>query len=74
VLDVFIGALGLHTNVSKCQFTLIAFLEDQSNAMLTSFPCQLIHFSYWYLGISLSIHKLKKAKLQPLVGGGSIAH
>jgi hypothetical protein len=35
--------------------------------MNTLFPCQLMHFPCKYLGIPLSVQKLKKVKLLPLV-------
>lgn len=52
ILETFAGASGLHTNI---------------NLVTQSFPCQLVHFPCKYLGIPLSIYKLKKTDLQPLV-------
>jgi hypothetical protein len=63
VLDMFVRASGLHTNVAKCQFTPISCSEDQINTMHALFPCQLMHFPCKYLGIPLSFHKLKKSEL-----------
>jgi hypothetical protein len=67
VLNMFAGASWLHTNVAKCQFMPIRCSEEQINIMQSQFPCQLVHFPCRYLGIPLSVHKLKKADLQPLV-------
>jgi hypothetical protein len=34
---------------------------------LVHFPCQVVQFPFKYLGITLSMHKLPKAALQPMV-------
>jgi hypothetical protein len=67
ILNMFAGASELHMNVAKCQFMPISSSEDQIDIMQSWFPCQLVHFPCRYLGVALSVHKLKKAELQPLV-------
>jgi hypothetical protein len=67
IMETFAGASGLHTNIHKCQFTLIQCSEDQVAMVQQCFPCQLVHFPCKYLGVPLSIYKLKKSYLQPLV-------
>jgi hypothetical protein len=67
ILEIFVGASGLRTNVSKCQLIPICCSPDQIVLVQHLFPCQLAHFPCKYLGIPLSIFKLTKAELQPLV-------
>jgi hypothetical protein len=47
--------------------TPIRCTKEQIGDMLPLFPGQLVHFSCKYLGVSLSIYKLTKGDLQPLV-------
>jgi hypothetical protein len=58
---------GVHTNLSKCQFTPIRCSEEQITVVTQWFPCQLVHFPCKYLSIPLSIHKLKWEDLMPLM-------
>ncbi|GJN00644.1 hypothetical protein PR202_ga17840 [Eleusine coracana subsp. coracana] len=67
ILEPFAQASGLHTNVQKCQITPIRCNEDELTSIQSFFPCQLKHFPCTYLGVPLSIKKLTKAQLQPLV-------
>ena len=67
ILDIFAFASGLKTNPHKCAITPICCnLEDTAriicflNEVLQAFPIK-------YLGIPLSVKKLKKTDLQPLV-------
>jgi hypothetical protein len=66
-LDVFAGASGLHTNISKCQFVPIQCSSLQIELVHHFFPCQQTGFPCKYLGVPLSIYQLKKSDLQPLV-------
>jgi hypothetical protein len=50
ILQLFAGASGLHTNVGKCQFTLIQCTTDQITIVKWWFPCPLVHFPFRYLG------------------------
>jgi hypothetical protein len=67
ILEIFAGASGLHTNVSKCQLTPIRCCPDQVQLVQRLFPCQLANFPFKYLGVPLSIWKLSKSEMQPLV-------
>jgi hypothetical protein len=67
MLDIFAAASGLHTNISKCQFTPIRCTQEQIGHVQELFPCQLTHFPYKYLGVPLSVHPLNIADFQPLV-------
>jgi hypothetical protein len=67
ILEFFASAFGLHTNLSKCQFSPIKCTDDHIARVTHWFPCQLVHFPCRYLGIPLLIYKLKKGDLIPLV-------
>jgi hypothetical protein len=67
IMEIFANVLGPHTNVGKCQFTLIQCTMEQIQLVQKLFPCPLVHFPFMYLGVPLSVHKLKKNDLQPLV-------
>jgi hypothetical protein len=65
--EFFTDASGLHTNLTKCQFTPIRCTEEQISCFLQWFPCQLVNFPCKYLSVPLLIYKLKKNDLIPLV-------
>jgi hypothetical protein len=67
VFEVFEGASRLGCNLSKCQLVPIHCLEEHTQLTLAHFPCQAVQFPIKYLGIPLSVHKLPKASLQPMV-------
>jgi hypothetical protein len=67
MLDTFVAASGLHTNISKCQLTPIRCTQEQISHVQELFPCQLTHFPCKYLGVPLSVHPLNNADFQPLV-------
>jgi hypothetical protein len=52
ILEVFVRASSLHTNVSKCQLTPIRCFEDQIALVQSLFPCQLLNFPCSYLVIN----------------------
>jgi hypothetical protein len=73
VMEIFVGVLGLHTNISKCQFTPIRCPEDHMAIMQQRLlQCLLVHFPCRYLAVPLSVYKLSKADMQPLVN--AVAH
>jgi hypothetical protein len=41
--------------------------EDQVVQVIAVFPCQTVNFPIKYLGMSLSVNKLPKIALQPLI-------
>jgi len=67
ILEVFAAASGLHSNVQKCQASPIQCDLNDTCTILQFFPCRLSPFPCKYLGIPLSIYKLSRADLQPLV-------
>jgi hypothetical protein len=67
ILDIFHKASGLACNLSKSQLVLIRCNEEQITLLVQEFPCQLTSFPIKYLGIPLSVSKLPKSALQPLV-------
>jgi hypothetical protein len=67
IFSLFEGASGLGCNIAKCQMVPIRCDEAQVELATSMFPCQLMEFPLKYLGIPLSVHKLPKAALQPLV-------
>jgi hypothetical protein len=69
-MEIFAGASGMYTNISMFQFTSIRCSEDQIDIVKQLLPCQLVHFPSKYLGVPLSIYKLVKSDLQPLVDAG----
>jgi hypothetical protein len=60
ILQAFAGASGLHTNVSKCQATLIRWNEEQIALSQQHMP-QLVQFPCKYLVVPLLVYALKKA-------------
>jgi hypothetical protein len=67
ILDVFHKASGLACNVSKSQMVPIRCNEEQIIMSVQAFPCQLTSFPIKYLGIPLSVSKLPRTSLQPLL-------
>ncbi len=67
ILSVFGAASGLRTNFTKCSITPIRCSVLDLELVQSSFPCSISEFPCTYLGIPLSVRKLPKAALQPLV-------
>jgi hypothetical protein len=67
ILSVFEEASGLACNIGKCQMTPIHCSEEQLNLAASLFQCRVVHFPTMYLGIPLSVTKLPKLVLQPLI-------
>ncbi|WVZ79919.1 LOW QUALITY PROTEIN: hypothetical protein U9M48_027442 [Paspalum notatum var. saurae] len=66
LLDVFAGASGLCTNLSKCSATPIACsLEDLM--LQQTLGCQVVYFPCIYLGVLLHIKKLRKNNEQVII-------
>jgi hypothetical protein len=57
----------LCANISKSQFTLISCMQELIDLVQLHLPCSIAHFPFKYLGVPLSIFKLKHSELQPLV-------
>jgi len=67
ILDIFAGASGLKTNLSKCTISPIQCNLEATVALLCHFPGKIAPFPIQYLGIPLGLTKLSKSTLQPLV-------
>lgn len=67
ILKVFEGASGLGCNMQKCQLAPIR-CDDSMVVLATSIlPCTVTDFPIRYLGVPLSVKKLPKTSLQPLI-------
>jgi hypothetical protein len=67
ILDVFEKASGLGCNMGKCQLAPIRCDNEQIAHMLAVLSCSVVDFPMKYLGIPLSVSKLPKSALQPMV-------
>lgn len=67
VLQLFTGVSGFITNVEKCVDTPIRCSEELMQVVQQVFPCVLAQFPCKYLGIPLSLKRLRRADEQPLV-------
>jgi len=67
ILEIFAQASGLRINPNKCAITPIQCGLAETAELLRFLPGSLQAFPIRYLGIPLSVHKLKKSDLQPLV-------
>jgi hypothetical protein len=67
ILAIFKHCFGLNYNPGKCQLAPIRCPEEHVELATGLFPCQLVAFPVKYLGIPLSIAKLPRSVLQPLV-------
>jgi hypothetical protein len=60
-------ASGLVTNFGKCSITPIACEEQDVAVIQEHFPCNVVQFPCKYLGLPLSVKRLSKAFLYPLI-------
>jgi hypothetical protein len=67
ILNIFGEASGLRTNFAKCSAMPIQCTDEQIALIQLVLPCAIAPFPCKYLGLPLSIFKLKKEDLQPLV-------
>jgi hypothetical protein len=67
VLKVFGEASGLVTNLAKSLFTPICCNDQEVLAIQETLSCNLVNFPCKYLGLPLSIRKLSRRDLLPLV-------
>jgi hypothetical protein len=67
ILLLFAGASGLVTNVEKCVATPIRCTKDMIDVVKQVFPCVVAPFPCNYLGIPLSLRRLRRAEEQVLV-------
>jgi hypothetical protein len=67
IFNVSEGASGLGCNLAKCQLVPIRCTEDQIQPALDAFPCQQAQFPIKYLGVPLSVWKIPRSSLQPML-------
>lgn len=67
VLRVFVIASGLNTNIQESSASPIQCLADLIEEVQQHLPCAISEFPCTYLGLPLSIRKLSKAAIQPLI-------
>jgi hypothetical protein len=67
LLQLFGAATGLKTNIQKSCVSPIQCSEDDLAMVQTHFPCEIQEFPCKYLGLPLSLKKLTRAQLQPLI-------
>lgn len=67
ILDCFTGASGLVTNIDKCLASSIRCTEEGVELVLALFPCQIAPFPTRYLGVPLSLSRLRRCQEQPLI-------
>jgi hypothetical protein len=67
ILDLFGEASGLRTNIAKSSIAPIRCTHADLNLVQLLLPCRFETFPIKYLGLPLSLKKLSKAHLQPLI-------
>lgn len=67
ILQLFARASGLVTNVDKCVATPIRCTDEMVTEVQQVFPCVLAPFPFKYLGIPLSLTRLRRADEHLLV-------
>ena len=67
ILEIFAGASGLKTNLSKCMISPIQCDLEATVTFLSLFPGKIDPFPICYLGIPLGVRKLAMHDLQPLI-------
>jgi hypothetical protein len=67
ILDLFGDASGLRTNMAKSSIVPIRCTHVDLNLVQQLLPCRFETFPIKYLGLPLSLKKLSKAQLQPLI-------
>jgi hypothetical protein len=67
ILSFFAGASGLVTNVDKCVASPIRCSDELMLQVQLAFPCVVSPFPCRYLGIPLSLLRLKRVDEQALV-------
>jgi hypothetical protein len=67
VLTLFEGASGLAANLSKSHIYPINCSDEQISFVRSILSCSIVEFPYTYLGVPLSINRIPKVALQPLV-------
>ena len=67
ILHLFGNESGLVTNIQKSSVLPIQCNVDHKETIQTHLPCQMVEFPTTYLGLPLSLHKLTRAQIQPII-------
>jgi hypothetical protein len=67
ILQVFGEAWGLHNNVQKSSIFPIRCTDNEKAVVQQFLPCELLDFPCRYLGLPLSLKKLSRDQLQPII-------
>ncbi|WVZ88874.1 hypothetical protein U9M48_035341 [Paspalum notatum var. saurae] len=67
ILNLFGDASGLRTNVQKSSVLPIQCTEEDMSIIQNSLPCEIHDFPIKYLGIPLSLKKLSREQVQPII-------
>ena len=67
ILDLFGEATGLKTNLQKSNVLPIRCGETDLATVQNLLPCELASFPCKYLGLPLSLKKLTKDQVQPII-------
>jgi hypothetical protein len=67
ILQLFGVASGLKTNLQKSNVLPIRCGDHELEVVQHKLPCALAEFPYKYLGLPLSLKKLKREHLQPII-------
>lgn len=67
IMHLFGAASGLKMNIQKSSVVPIQCLKEDLAVVQRILPCELIEFSCKYLGLPLSIRKLTKDQIQPII-------
>jgi len=67
ILQLFEEASGLRTNVQKSNGFPIQCTEEDTITIHEHLPCQLYDFRCKYLGVPLSLRKITKQQVQPII-------
>lgn len=67
ILGLFGEASGLKTNFQKSNIYPIHCADSDLSAVHDSLGCDLLEFPCKYLGLPLSLHKLTRTQIQPLI-------
>jgi len=67
ILQLFGDASGLKTNVQKSNVLPIQCAEEDMACIQDLLPCEVIDFPCKYLGLPLTIRKLTKEQVQPII-------
>lgn len=67
MLQLFGTASCLKTNIQKSSATLVRCNEEEVNEIHQHLPCEVVKFPCKYLCLPLSVQKLTKAEVQPII-------